>query len=266
MRVFRFEIRAQLRSFLTWAIGLLTVFLLFVVFFFESFMQSRAAVERALASLPPAFAAVFGVDAAGMFSFGGFFSFVYTYIGLIGAIMAASIGVAVFSREKRDKCVDFLFVKPIGRARVFAEKLLACLLFIGVVNALFIACAAALYAWNGQDPAGAGRARLASMSLLFLQLVFLAIGTLYAVLARKVRSVSGTATAIGFAGFIVNALHSLTGEEALRYVSALEYFSPYAVFADGGFEPRYAIAAAVVCAACFVLAYLSYCRSDTRAV
>lgn len=266
MRVFRFELRAQLRGFLAWAVGLLTVFVLFVVFFFESFMQSRAAVERALLNLPPAFAAVFGVDAAAMFSFGGFFSFVYTYIGLIGAIMAASIGVAVFSREKRAKCVDFLFVKPIGRGRVFAEKLLACLLLIGVVNALFVACAAASYAWNGQDPTGAGKARLASLSLLFLQLGFLAVGALYAVLARKVRSVSGTATAIGFAGFIVMALHSLTGEEALRYVSALEYFSPDDVFAGGGFEPRYAIAAAVVCAACFMLAYCRYRRSDTRAV
>ncbi len=105
---------------------------------------------------------------------------------------------------------------------------------------------------------------LASLSLLFTQLVFLSIGAAYAVFARKVRSVSGVATAIGFAGFIMTALYSVIKEEFLRYVAPLGYFNPEAVFDTGGYEAIYVITAAVVVFCCIAAAYLKYAKSDTQ--
>lgn len=266
MNIFLFETRAQLRSFLTWAISLLAVWLLFVVMFYGPFMDSRAAVENALVSLPPAFAAVFGVEAGAIFSFGGFFQFIYTYIGVIGAIMASSLALSAFSREKRSRCVDFLFVKPVARSRVFVSKLLSCLMFILLANVLFIISTAIVHSANGQEASGMGRLILASLSLFFMQLVFLSIAILYAVLAKKVRSVSGIATAIGFAGFIMMALYSLIKEDFIRFVSPLTYFSPGAVFKTGGFEGKYVITAAIVVIACVALSYVKYVKSDTQVI
>lgn len=266
MNVFRFELRAQLRGFLVWTVSLLGVFLLLILGFYGPFMSGRETTEQALASLPPAFSAVFGVELDRIFSYGGFFQFLYTYIGLMGAIMASSLALAAFSREKRAKCVDFLLTKPISRGRAFLLKLLSCLALLVLFNFLFLAASMAAYAGNGQEPSGMGTLALASSSLFFMQLTFLSIGALYAVLARRVRSVSGTATALGFAGFLLMALCSLTREEALRYLSPLTYFSPQAVFLTGGFEIRYVLTAAAVIAACAALAYGTYCHSDTRAI
>jgi ABC-type transport system involved in multi-copper enzyme maturation permease subunit len=242
------------------------VWLLFAVAFFGPFMDSRAAVEEALSSLPPVFAAVFGVELNAIFTFGGFFQFIYTYIGVIGAIMAASLALSAFSREKRSKCVDFLFVKPVSRSRVFVSKLLPCLMFIIVTNILFVICTAIVYTANGQAASGMGRLILASLSLFFMQLVFASIAILYAVLARKVRSVSGIATAIGFAGFILMALNSIIKEEIIRFISPLTYFNPGTVFLTGGYEARYAITAAVVIVVCVALSYVKYVKSDTQAI
>ncbi len=266
MNIFLFETKAQFKSFLIWAASLIGMFLLFVVTFYGAFMDSKDVVKQALASLPPAFALIFGVSINTIFTFGGFFQFIYTYIGLVGAIMAVSFALSAFAREKRSKCIDFLFVKPVKRGSVFAYKLLSCFLLILITNLLFVGCAVITHILNGQASSGLGRLVLASLSLFFMQLVFLSLGILYATFAKRVRSISGSATAFGFAGFILMAMYSLLKEEVIRYVSPLTYFTPGTVFLTGRFEAKYVITAAVVSVACIILAYFSYCRSDTQTI
>ena len=62
------------------------------------------------------------------------------------------------------------------------------------------------------------------------------------------------------------AMYSLLKEEVIRYVSPLTYFTPGTVFLTGRFEAKYVITAAVVSVACIILAYFSYCRSDTQTI
>jgi ABC-2 type transport system permease protein len=266
LNIFLFETKAQLKSFFIWVVSLLALFLIFVAAFYGAFVNSKDAVQKALESLPPAFAAMFGVNVEGIFTFGGFFQFIYTYIGLVGAIMAVSFALSSFSREKRSKCIDFLFVKPVERGKVFAYKLLSCLMLIVVTNIFFVISTIIAYSVNGQDPSGIGTLVLASLSLFFMQLVFLSIGILYATLVRKIRSVSGIATAFGFAGFILMALYSLIKEDFLRYISPLTYFNPGTVFSTGGFETKYVVTAVVISVACIALSYIKYCKSDTKAI
>ena len=266
MNIFAFEIKAQTKSFAIWTASLLALFLIFTTAFYDAFMNSKAAVQLALDSLPPAFSTMFGVNMDAMFSYGGFFQFISRYLSLVGGMMASAIALSAFAREKRSKCVDFLFSKPVGRGEIFLLKLLSCVALIFAMNLLFISVSILSYLGNGQNSSGLGTLILASLSLFFTQLVFLALGIAYAVFARKVRSISGTATALGFAGFILMALYSLLEEDALRYISPLNYFDPGAVFASGGFEIRYVVTATVVVVACIVLSYLKYSRSDTQAI
>ncbi len=266
MNVFSYEFRCQIKNFIVWTVSLLLIFILFNTGMYKVFIDSRAAFEQMAESLPPAFAAAFGFVITELFTFSGFYTFVYTYIAVIGAIMAVTISLAVFSREKNSKCVDFLLTKPLSRARIFAAKLLVCLMLIAAMNILYIAAASAVYSGAGQEPSGLGRFILAACALFFTQIVFMCFGILFAVFARKVRSVSGVATAIGFAGFILSALHSLLEKEAIRFVSPLKYFDPRSVFAGGGFETEYVVTAIVIIAAGVWLSYYRYVRSDVAAV
>lgn len=266
MNILAYECKSQLKSFLSWSVGLIGGFLLFVLAFYGAFMNAKTAVEQALASLPPAFAAVFGVEIEKMFTFGGFFQFAYTYISVAGAIMAAVTGVAVFSREKRNKCADFLLVKPIRRSAVFGWKLLACFTLLLAFNLLYTGAVLAAYAVNGAGEDSYARVALASASLFFLQMVYLGLAVLVATLAKKVRSVSGTGMAMGFAGFLIMALYSLTEEEAVRWVSPLQYYIPSDVLSTGSFTAEYALAGAILAVVCLAIAFWRYCRSDAHAV
>ncbi len=266
MNIYLFELKSQLKSFLIWTASLIAVYLVFMTGMFDVLMESKDAFEKAVAGFPPAFSAAFGLHLDKLFTFGGFYAFVFTYIALVGAIMAVSLSVAVFSREKRSKCGDFLLTKPVGRGTVYLSKLLAVLTLLAAANVLFILVSA--ISCSGSAAAGTelGRVVWAAAALFFTQLVFMGVGIAYAVFAGKVRAVSGVATAFGFGGFILSALRRLLEKEAVRFIAPLDYFSTAAVFETGGYEAKYAVTAAAVTVICLMLSYIRFTGSDAPAL
>ncbi len=262
MNIYIFELKAQLKSLIVWTLSILLIQVLFMSGMYSTFVASRDAVEAALQGMPPMFVAAFGLHLDTIFSFGGFYSFVFTYIALFGAIMAASMSIAVFAREKRAKCTDFLLTKPVGRARIFASKTLAVVTLLLITNVLFVAVTILLFSTSEQSSTSIGTVIWASCALFFTQAVFAVIGRFYAVFAKKVRSVSGAATAIGFAGFILSALQSILEKEELRYIAPLKYFDTASVFVDGGFEVKYVLTAVIVIVVLGALALVRYSRRD----
>ena len=266
MNVYRFELRRAWVGAAVWTLVILGLLGGLIIGALPAFLESRAGVEAMLGSFPPAFAAAFGLQLDNLFSFGGFYTFGFLYYSLFGAIMVAGIGLDLFSREKREKCMDFLLTKPRTRGRLFGEKLLAALTLILCSNMLFIAESLALYRAYAPVPLETGYALLAAASLLCTELVMFAVAVFAAVFARRIRSVSGTATAIGFAGFLLSALHSLVEEDALRYITPYKYFDAGKAFFEGRFETPYALTAAVVTLALLALSYWRYTRADIPAL
>ena len=253
MNVFRFELRRAWDGVAVWTLIMLGLLGGLIIGALPAFLESRAGVEAMMSKFPPAFAAAFGLQLDNLFSFGGFYAFGYLYYSLFGAIMASSVGLDLFSREKREKCMDFLLTKPRGRSRLA--------LLLGS-NLLFILESLILYRAYAPAPLLMGRALLAASALLFTELVVFSITVAIAVFARKVRSVSGAATAIGVGGFLLSALHSILEEEALRYITVYKYFDVSKAFFEGGFEAPYVATAIVLSLACLCAAWLKYTRSD----
>ena len=266
MNIYIFELKAQIKSFLIWTGVIVLFYITFMTGVYPLFQDSADQMLEVINNFPPEFAAAFGLDLMNIFSYTGFFSFTFGYLSLIGAIMAAGLSVASFAREKRSKCSDFLLTKPVKRGSVFLAKLLSNLTVLVAFNLFFAALAIALYSGSGQDNAGLDKFVLACAGLFFTQLVFLSAGILYATAAKKVRSVSGAATAFGFGGFILSALYGILEKEELRYVAPLKYFNTAAVFSDGGYEVKYVLTAALVIALCVAASLVKFTRSDTHAV
>ena len=266
MNVYRFELRRAWVGVGIWTLVITGLLVGMIAGALPAFLESRVAVENMLAQFPPAFAAAFGMQMDNLFSFGGFYAFGFLYYALFGAIMASGIGLDLFSREKREKCMDFLLTKPRTRSRLFLEKLLASLTMLLVSNAVFVAASLLLYRAYATAPLLPERALLAASSLLWTELLFLAIGTSAAVFARKVRSVSGAATAIGFAGFLLSALYSLLEEDKLRYITPFKYFDAAKAFFEGGFEANFALTGVVITVVLLIAAYARYTRAEIPAL
>ena len=266
MNIYIFELKAQLKNFLIWTGVIFLFYITFMTGVYPIFRESADQMLEVVNNFPPEFIAAFGLDLINIFSYAGFYSFTFGYLSLIGAIMASGLSIASFAREKRSKCSDFLLTKPVKRGSVFLAKLLSNLTVLIVSNILFVTLAIALYFGSGQDKAGLDKFVLACAALFFTQMVFLSAGILYATAAKKVRSVSGAATAFGFTGFILSALYGILEKEELRYVAPLKYFDPAAVFSDGGYELKYVLTAALVIVVCVTASLMKFTRGDTHAV
>jgi len=265
MNIFLFELRRAWKSAAIWTAALLAFLTVMIEGVYPLFLESRGAVEAALEGFPPEFSAAFGMRMDDLFSLGGFYSFCFLYVCIMGAVMASAAGLDIFSREKRSKCADFLMTKPVSRRKQFLAKLLASLVPLAAANALYTTALTLLCASSGWD-GPAGRAVLAASVLFFTQLVVLSLSALLAVLLRKVRSVAGAATAVGSGAFVLTALSNVLEDEAFRYVAVFRYFDVRLAFGEGRFEPPLAITAAALTALMLALSYAVYCRGEIRSV
>lgn len=264
MNIYSMEIKTQMKNFVIWTVSILLIYIYFMTGMYDMFIDGKDSMEKMMAGFTPAYAAAFGVELDTMFSYGGFFTFTFVYISLMGAIMSVFLSVGIFSREKRFKCVDFLLTKPVSRTRIFLIKLLSVLTLLVAANILFVVTTI-IFRTSDAESATLGTAVWAACALFFTQLLFAGFGIVFAIFARRIRSVSGVATAIGFSGFILTTLNNLLAKEGMRFIAPLKYFETGAVFATGGYEPTYVLTASGVFVACLVLAYIKFVKNDMPA-
>lgn len=263
MNVFLFETKLQIKSAVIWTSSIVMVLFILMLGMYPAFEASLDAVTAIISGFPPAFASAFSINITAMFSMGGFYSFAFVYISLMGAIMAVSMGLSAFSRERRFKCVDFLLTKPISRGRIFFSKLLSSLAIIAITNIIYMIACMVIFT---KSDVNTSRVLLMTGSLFLTQLVFLVVGIFFAVFAKRVRSVTGISTAFGFGAFILSAMVDIFKEEAIRFIAPLKYFDPTALFTKGVFEPQYTITGIAVIIVTLCFAFVHFCKSDAHAV
>ncbi len=265
MNVYLFELRRAWKGALVWAAVLLAFLIAMVVGIYPMFLDSRASMEAVIDGFPKEFKAAFGVFMDDIFSFGGFYSFCFLYAAVMGAAMASSLGLGLFSREKRAKCMDFLMTKPASRGRLFFAKLLAALTLLAAANAAYTAVFTAM-SLPRSGGAPAGWAVLAGSALLFTQLIILAASVFFGVFLKKVRSVAAGAVAITMAGFVLTALGNLLEDRASRFLAVYGYFDVNLALKEGRFDAPLALTAAAASAVLLAAAYVGYCRGEIRSV
>lgn len=264
MNVFLFELRRSWRSILAACITQGIVAAVFLGGMYPMYHDSQKDVEKVLAGFPPQFAAAFGIT-DNMFSFGGFFSFTYTYFALIAAIFGALWGLRIIGREKIDRCMDFLASKPSSRLGVFWAKAAVILVGIVAMNVVFLGVALWMRAALNVDNPAPGRLSLMVAAVAGAQLIFAALGALIAVLAPHLRSVTGIGVGLGILGFILSALPALTDDDKFKAISPFNYFDVASMNAHGTYSTGYVAVAAGVFAVATVVACAVYVRSDVKA-
>jgi hypothetical protein len=84
MNIFLFELRRAWKSAAIWTAALLAFLTVMIEGVYPLFLESRGAVEAALEGFPPEFSAAFGMRMDDLFSLGGFYSFCFLYVCIMG--------------------------------------------------------------------------------------------------------------------------------------------------------------------------------------
>lgn len=266
MNMYLHELRSLRKSTILWTCALIAIAALYLSLY-PGMAQDAEDFKKLLGGYPPTVRAMLGINLDYITSMLGFYSFTFSFIALCGAIQGMNLGISVLSKETRERTADFLLVKPVSRMSVVTAKLLASFTAVAVTDIVFFGASFAIAnAVKTADFSGK-LFFMVNLTLLFLQMIFLALGAAVAVCFRRLRSVLPVSLGVVFGFYIVGALIA-TGEnsEAARCFSPFKYFDTAYILQHSAYETSYLVTGAVIVVAAVAAAYVIYIKKDIHAV
>lgn len=266
MNMYLFELRSMRKSTMIWTCALIALAALYLSIY-PSIANEAADFKKLLSGYPAPVRAMLGINLDYITSILGFYSMIFSFITLCGAIQAMNLGVSILSKETREKTADFLLVKPVSRAAIITAKLLAAFTTILITNIVFYAASFLLANTIKTSDLDQKIFLMINLTLFFIQLIFFAIGMGVSVFFKKLRSILPISLGVVFGLYMIGAL-LVTGENAdvVRYISPFKYFDLTYIIKHASYEGSYLIAGAVIIAVAVAASYMIYIKKDIHAV
>lgn len=264
MNVFLRELQYYRKSTIIWAISLSLGTVIFLLMY-PAFTKDVAASKSTIANLPVAFREIAGISLQNFFTIFGFYSYLLTFLMLGAAIQAMNLSVGVISKEESDKTVDFILSKPISRASLITSKLLAISSLLILSNVIFIAISLLAAATVSTAAFSLTTFLLLALTVILVQIAFLAIGAMYAVVIPKIKSVISVTLPTVFGFFIIGSVGAILGNDKVRYLSPFKLYDTNYIINHSNYEIKYMVIEALAVIAAITASYLIYIKKDIRA-
>lgn len=264
MNILLHELRTYRSSTIIWTASLCGLVLMFMAMF-PAFTRDIDATRNMLAQLPEALRAAFSIQLETFFTVFGFYAYLMSFAMVAGAVQAMNLGTGVISKEVAGKTADFLLSKPVTRQRVVTAKMVAALISVVFTSAVFSAVSYVAATAASEEPVAALDFLLMSSTFFLVQLFFVALGGLFAVIIPKVKSVISVTLPTVFAFYIVGTLGEVLGNVDVRYLSPFKFHDMMYIASKGAFETKFVILESVLVVAAVVATYVIYLKRDVRA-
>ena len=265
MNLFKKELKAGLKPFLFWTLGLF-------MFVFAGIVKSSAAMAdgrfmtELIGKFPRIVVAAMGMANVDIAQFGGFYAVLMQYIFLLTAVYSAHLGSGAVSRESVDKTYEFLFTKPRTRSFILAVKLGCAILFLTVyagLNLLFSSLAVQQLSMDGDYTALFARF---SLAMWLVGLVFLALGAMFAACFRASERGARAGNLAVLGAYVLTVTYDLLEKPGL-----VRLFTPFRYFLNGEMisgtvSLLHALLCLLLCAAFLSIAFYRFERRDLGAV
>lgn len=265
MNMYLFELKSMRKSTIIWTCVLIALAALYLSIY-PSIANAAADFKKLLSSYPAPVRAMLGINLEYVTSILGFYSMIFSFITLCGAIQAMNLGVSILSKETRERTADFLLVKPVSRAAIITAKLMAAFTMILATNIIFYAASFILANTIKTADFDKKLFFMINLTLLFIQLIFLAIGMVVSVFFKKLKSILPISLGVVFGLYMVGAL-LVTGKnhDVVRFISPFKYFDLTYIIKNASYEAPYLIAGAAIIAVAVAASYMIYIKKDIHA-
>ncbi|MFE8702566.1 ABC transporter permease subunit [Cytobacillus sp. FJAT-54145] len=265
MNMFLHELKAYKKFTFIWTASILLLVIL-LLSMFPSFAKEAEEVKKLLEGLPEALRKAVGLEVESITSMLGFYSYVFFYVTLCGAIQAMNLGTSIVSKEVREKTADFLLTKPVTRHQVVSSKILAGLSSLLITNIAFILISTSTAILVKTDDFSTNIFILISLTLFFIQLIFFFLGILVSVLARKIKAVLPISLSTVFALFFIGMFASTTNDEKIRFITPFKYFEPSYIIKNSSYEWPFVFLGLGFIVVAIGVSYWVYIKKDIHAV
>lgn len=265
MNMYLHELKAYRKSLITWTFALVAFVILFFLMF-PAISKEAQTFKKLIEGFPEGLRIALGLSVENIGSILGFYSYIFLYISLVGAIQAMNLGLSIVSKEVREKTADFLLTKPVTRTKVMTSKLLAAFTSLVITNIVYLVAATMMATLVKTKEFNTQTFLLLSLTLFFLQLMFLAMGIIFSVVVPKIKSYLPISLGIVFTFFIIGGLVSTTGDDVLRYFTPFKYFDFAYIVQNSSYESSYIVVAIGFIASAIIASYFIYSKRDIHAV
>ncbi len=263
MNIFKFELKSLLPASLYWALALSGLSCIFLNIY-PIYAENTDIIKKLFSGFPPTVLSVLGIHLENFFSISGFYSFVFTYILLIGAFQAMQYGLGVLSKEDRMKAADFLMTKPVKRSVIISAKLAAIFVNLIITNVVYAVVSMITIHQLAKGNYSVLTINLQFLSLFLIQLIFVSIGTFYAVFAKRVKSVQAISLTMVFGFYVFSMLGALIGDDKIRYLSPFKYFDAEYIILHESYETQFLWITFLWIAAGIGFAYWRFIRKEIQ--
>jgi len=265
MNMFLHELKAYRKSTITWTFTLVGLIIL-LLSMFPAISEEAETFKKLMEGFPEGIRLALGLAVENIGSILGFYSYIFLYVSLFGAIQAMILGVSILSKEVREKTADFLLTKPVTRTQIVTSKLMAAFTSLLITNVFYLGAATMMVSLVETKEYSTKIFLLLSLTLFFLQLIFLALGIIVSIAVPKIKSVLSISLGTVFAFFIIGALVSTTGDDALRYLTPFKYFDFAYIMQNSSYESSFMMVGIAFIVIAITASYLIYSKRDIHAV
>jgi ABC-2 type transport system permease protein len=260
--VFRHELRASLRTFLSWAllVGLMVAM--------TSALQPSLAegvLAAKMESMPDGLRKAFGFQVVDFHRPVAYLATNFTTVALTAALFAALLGAGMIAKEETLRTAELLYAQPASRARILLGKVGVLALYVVAFPCVLAAVALAVLGAVAERPLEP----LAILSLfagaLAVAICFAGLGLLVATLVRDKRSATGAALGVVLGSYFLGVISAIAEPAApLRWLSPHKLADATAILVHGLDPLRIALLVALGAGA-GALAIVRYRAQDIHA-
>lgn len=266
MNMFLYEVKAHVKSMIIWTLSMLGLAALYLSIY-PKMAQDAENFKELLGSYPEAIRAMLGINLDYIASLLGFYSMIFTFIILCGAIQAMNLGVSILSRETRERTADFLLVKPVSRNAIVSAKLLAAITTVVITNILFILFTTLMANMAKTEDFSVKIFFMINLTMLFVQIIFIAIGMVASVFFKKIKNVLPISLGFVFGFYLIGTLLVTDADDKIeRILSPFKYFDINYIIQKGAYETLYLMIGAAIVVVAVAVSYIIYNKKDIHAV
>ncbi len=266
MNMYRYEVKSLRKSAVIWTLSMLALAALYLSMY-SSIVKDVEEFKQLLEGYPAMVRSMIGLNLDYITSILGFYSFIFTFVILCGAIQAMNLGVSILSKESRERTADFLLVKPVSRASIVSAKLLAALTVIVFTNLIYITISSIMANLTKAEDFSFKLYLMINLTMFFVQVIFLAIGMLVSVFFKKIKNVLPISLGFVFGFYLIGALLvSDSSDKMERILSPFKYFDIIYIIEHASYESLYMIVGAAIVFTGIVASYIIYSKKDIHAV
>lgn len=264
MNIYKRELKAHRKSLIIWSVSMALLIAGGMGKYSAGLGAGPGGFNEMMDKIPQSLQKLFGVGVFDLSNVLDYFGVLFIYLALMAAVHAAMLGAGIISKEEQDKTAEFLMVKPVSRTKIITSKLFAAgtIVFIfNIVTSVSSYMMLSIYA-NGTRFSD-GLAKL-MVSLLAIQLLFLAVGSFFAAVISEPKLSSAAATGVLLFMFILSVMVDLSDKlSLLRYFTVFKYFDAKDIL-KGGYKIAYPILSVFLLTVCIYSTYHFYRNRDLR--